>query len=98
VGVRNGRFRQVTYLEYDQLPHPQAITLYIDGWLPEDRLSQNKTRRYVHLLCQEATPDRWTLPGDHNHIFTPFWADLQPKPNVIAPQDRWLDDVYRHLV
>jgi len=96
--ARNGRFRQVTYLEYDQLPNPQAITLYIDGWLPQVWLSQTKTRHYVHLLCQEKTPDHWSLPGDNNHIFSPFWANLQPKPAVVSPQNRWLDDVYQALL
>ena len=98
VGQVNGRFRQVTYLEYDQLPNPQAITLYIDGWLPSDALSAVKTRHYVQLTCQETTPDRWSLPGDNNHIFSPFWADLRPKPTVVAPQNRWLDDVYALLL
>ncbi|MAT96933.1 MAG: hypothetical protein CL608_07305 [Anaerolineaceae bacterium] len=98
IGQQNGRFRQITYLEYDRLPDPQAITLYINGWLPEASLSQHKTRLYVHLLCQETTPDRWSLPGDNNHIFAPFWANLQPKPAVVAPQDRWLDDVYHKLL
>lgn len=98
VGEVNGRFRQVTYLEYDQLPSPQAITLYIVGWLPEDSLSRHKTRHYVHLLCSEDTPDHWSLPGDNNHIFTPFWANLRPKPPVTSPQNRWLDDVYEMLL
>ncbi|MBK8905731.1 MAG: NUDIX domain-containing protein [Anaerolineaceae bacterium] len=98
VGERNGRFRRITYLEYDQLPNPQTITLFIDGWLPEEHLSWRKTRRYVHLLCHENTPDRWTLPSDRSHVFTPFWADLQPKPAVVHPQNRWLDDVYDQLL
>lgn len=98
VGARNGRFRQITYLEYDRLPNPQTITLYINGWLPEESLSQHKTRHYVQLHCQEDTPDRWSLPGDKNHIFAPFWADLRPKPSVVFPQNRWLDDVYQALL
>jgi len=98
VGMVNGRFRRITYVEYDQLPNPQAITLYINGWLPQDRLSQRKTRHYVHLLCQEDTPDHWSLPGDNNHIFAPFWANLQPKPSIVSPQNRWLDDVYKALL
>ena len=102
VGVRaatsSGRFRQITYLEYDQLPNSQAITLYIVGWLPEDSLSRHKTRHYVHLLCHEDTPDRWSLPGDNNHIFSPFWANLQPRPTIVSPQNRWLDDVYELLL
>ncbi|MCC6607160.1 MAG: NUDIX domain-containing protein [Anaerolineae bacterium] len=94
VGERNGRFRHIIYQEYDQLPNPQTITLHIDGWLPEARLSWRKTRHYVHLHCHEKTADRWTLPSDRSHRFTPFWADLQPKPTVVQPQNRWLDDVY----
>ena len=106
VGEQNGRFdnaqgrrfHHILYTEYDQLPNPTHITLHIDGWLPSERLSWRKTRHYVHLLCHEATPDRWTLPSDRGHVFTPFWADLQPKPAVVAPQNRWLDDVYDLLL
>ena len=92
------RFYHIIYQEYDQLPDPQTITLHIDGWLPEKRLSWRKTRHYVHLRCHQETADRWSLPGDNHHIFTPFWADLQPKPTVIQPQTRWLDDVYDQLL
>ena len=91
------RFYRIIYQEYDQLPDPQTITLHIDGWLPEERLSWRKTRHYVHLHCHGETADRWSLPSDNNHIFTPFWADLQPKPAIIHPQNRWLDDVYDQL-
>lgn len=98
VGQLNGRFRQVFYTEYDQLPNPQAITLHIAGWLPQENLSQTKIRHYVHLLCQEETVDRWTLPSDNDHIFAPFWADLMPKPAVVPPQNRWLNDVYDALL
>ena len=94
----NGRFRQITYIECDQLPNPQAIILQIIGWLPQDSLSRTKTRHYIHLLCQQTTPDQWSLPSDNNHIFAPFWANLQPKPTVVAPQNRWLDDVYKILL
>ena len=97
VGERNGRFRHITYLEYDQLPTPQSITLYINGWLPEERLCWHKTRHYVHLHCHQATPDQWSLPSDRSHIFAPFWANLKPNPSVISPQNRWLDDVYQQL-
>ena len=98
VGKVNGRFRQVFYVEYDQLPNPQAISLQIIGWLPQELISQVKTRHYVHLHSQEKTPDQWTLPGDNNHTFAPFWIDLVPKPAVVQPQNRWLDDVYDALI
>ena len=98
VGEQSGKFHHTIYTEYDQLPNPSQITLYIDGWLPSARLSWRKTRHYVHLHCHEETPDRWTLPSDRNHLFAPFWANLQPKPTIVQPQDRWLDDVYEELL
>ena len=97
-GKQRGDFHHTRYTEYDQLPNPTQITLYIDGWLPSKRLSWRKTRHYVHLHCHEATPDRWTLPSDRSHTFAPFWANLQPKPAVVTPQNRWLDDVYNSLL
>ena len=98
VGEQRGNFHHIRYTEYDQLPNPTKITLYIDGWLPSERLSWRKTRHYVHLHCYEETPDRWTLPGDRNHLFAPFWANLQPKPAIVSPQNRWLDEVYEMLL
>ncbi|MBK7895970.1 MAG: NUDIX domain-containing protein [Anaerolineaceae bacterium] len=98
VGEQSGNFHHTRYTEYDQLPNPTQITLYIDGWLPSERLSWRKTRHYVHLHCHEETADRWTLPSDRSHTFAPFWANLQPKPAVVAPQTRWLDDVYEMLL
>jgi 8-oxo-dGTP pyrophosphatase MutT (NUDIX family) len=98
VGTQVGPFHHTIYTEYDQLPHPTQIRLYIDGWLPSERLSWRKTRHYVHLHCHEETAVRWTLPGDRSHIFAPFWANLQPKPVVIKPQNRWLDEVYTQLL
>ena len=94
----NGRFHHTIYTEYDQLPNPTQITLYIDGWLPSERLSWQKPRHYVHLHCHEETPARWSLPSDRDHTFAPFWADLQPKPTIVAPQNRWLDDVYELIL
>ena len=98
MGEQVGSFHHTIYTEYDQLPNPSQITLYIDGWLPSERLSWRKTRHYVHLHCYEETPDRWTLPGDRNHLFAPFWANLQPKPAIVSPQNRWLDEVYEMLL
>ena len=98
VREQRGNFHHTRYTEYDQLPNPSQITLFIDGWLPGERLSWRKTRHYVHLHCHEEMADRWTLPGDRNHRFAPFWANLQPKPTIVQPQTRWLDDVYELLL
>lgn len=97
IGNRNGRFQQVTYTEYDQLPNPQSISLHIQGWLPANHLCRRKTRHYIHLLCHEQTPNSWSLPSDNNHIFAPFWVNLIPKPAVVFPQDRWLNDIFGQL-
>ncbi|WP_420642136.1 NUDIX domain-containing protein [Candidatus Leptofilum sp.] len=99
VGEQAAHFHHTTYTEYDQLPNPTQITLYIDGWLPSERLSWRKTRHYAHLHCHKETPYHWTLPSDRSHTFAPFWVNLQPKPTLIVqPQNRWLDDVYAALL
>lgn len=95
---QQGNFSQVSYLEYDQWPNPQAIRLHLTGWLPNEAICRVKIRHYVLLHCHQATPDQWTLPSDLGHEFAPFWADLQPKPSVVMPQNRWLDDVYEALL
>jgi membrane protein len=96
-GWVNG-FAKVAYLEYDQFPDPSQITFSITGYLPPDAVKMRKVRDFFHLTCDEETAVRWTHPGDQDHTFTPFWVPLQPMPQLVPGQDKWLEFVYDKLI
>lgn len=92
-------FAHISYIEYeyDKFHKPIRIDANITGWVPNDNLSGQKERHFFRLSTQEETPDAWELKSDGGHIFKPFWTPLSPKPNVIPPQDKWLDFVYGEI-
>ena len=92
-------FTHISYIEYeyDRFHKPICIDTNITGWIPNENLSAQKKRHFFHLSTQEQTADTWELKGDLGHIFKPYWTPLLPKPNIISPQDRWLDFVYEQI-
>lgn len=91
-------FTHVTYFEYDQFPDPSYIAYNISGWVPNENISNQKMRHFFLLSTSEQTKDMWELEGDMNHIFQPFWTPLSPKPEIVFPQNRWLDFVYDKII
>ena len=89
-------FTHISYIEYeyDKSHKPISIDTNITGWVPNENLSAQKKRHFFHLSTQEKTADSWELKSDQGHIFKPYWTPLSPKPNIISPQDKWLDFVY----
>ena len=92
-------FTHSSYIEYeyDEFHKPISIDTNITGWVPNENLSAEKKRHFFHLSTQEKTADAWELKSDMGHIFKPYWTPLSPKPNIISPQDRWLDFVYEEI-
>ena len=91
-------FTHISYIEYDKHPNPTAIRYNITGWVPNENISGQKKRHFFHLTTQEKTVDAWELRSDRGHIFKPFWTPLSPKPNIIPPQNKWLDFVYEKIL
>ena len=93
-------FTHVSYIEYeyDQFYEPICIDTNITGWVPNENISAQKKRHFFQLTTQEETADAWELKGDQGHIFKPYWTPLSPKPNIITPQDKWLDFVYEKIL
>ena len=93
-------FTHVAYIEYtfDEHFKPKCIDYIIDGWVPSENISAQKRRHFFHLSTDEKTADTWELKSDRDYIFKPFWTPLKPKPNLIPPQDKWLDFVYEKLL
>ena len=92
-------FTHISYIEYkyDKSHKPIYINANITGWVPSENLSAEKKRHFFYLSTQEETEDAWELKSDQGHIFKPYWTPLSPKPNIIPPQDKWLDFVYEKI-
>ena len=90
-------FTHISYIEYDKHPNPTCICYNITGWVPNENISAQKTRHFFLLSTQEETEDAWELKSDRGHIFKPYWTPLSPKPEIISPQDKWLDFVYKKI-
>jgi 8-oxo-dGTP pyrophosphatase MutT (NUDIX family) len=92
-------FTHISYIEYeyDKFHKPIRIDANITGWVPNENLSAQKKRHFFHLSTQEKTADAWELKSDMGHIFKPYWTPLSPKPDIIPPQDKWLDFVYAKI-
>ena len=90
-------FAQVSYVEYDQVPDPQYVTLSVIGWVPETALVDRCRRHFYHLELNEPTEERWTVRAD-NHEFLLFWAPLSALPEIISPQDEWLAILRAYLL
>ena len=92
-------FTHISYIEYeyDKFHEPIHINANITGWVPNQNLSAEKKRHFFLMSTQEETPDAWELRSDGGRIFKPYWTPLSPRPNIIPPQDKWLDFVYEKI-
>ena len=92
-------FTHISYIEYeyDKFHKPIHIDANITRWVPNENIGAQKKRHFFLLTTQEETADAWELKGDQGHIFEPYWTPLSPKPNIISPQDKWLDFVYERI-
>ena len=93
-----GDFTHISYIEYDRHPNPTCIRYNITGWVPNENLSAQKKRHFFQLTTQEQTADVWELRSDRGHIFKPYWTPLSPKPDIMPPQNKWLDFVYEKIL
>ncbi|MDE0317043.1 MAG: NUDIX domain-containing protein [Candidatus Poribacteria bacterium] len=93
-------FTHISYIEYeyDKFHKPVCIDYNITGWIPNENLSAKKKRHFFQLTTQKETEDMWELKSDKGHIFQPFWTPLSPKPEIVSPQNRWLDFVYEKIL
>jgi 8-oxo-dGTP pyrophosphatase MutT (NUDIX family) len=87
-------FSQVTYEEYDREPDRQYVTMTITGWVPDEALADTIRRHFYELEYAGPTEDQWTVFTD-NHTFTLFWAPLSALPEIVAPQNQWLEFLFR---
>jgi len=89
-------FSQVKYVEYDQYPHSQYVSMNITGWVEDEKLDQQQRRHYYYLQVEEEVRETWQSQTDH-HIFTLFWASLKALPAIVYPQSTWLEQLNNFL-
>lgn len=89
-GRQANGFTQVTYIEMDRFPNPTFNTYQITGRVRDDALTDQQIRHFCLLRSSGETPDHWIVRSDH-HEFTLFWAPLDDLPDIIYPQNTWLD-------
>jgi 8-oxo-dGTP pyrophosphatase MutT (NUDIX family) len=87
-------FKQITYIEPDQVPNPNYVSMQITGWIQDESLADARRRYFFHLASEDQSKDRWEVFSD-NHTFSPFWASLDNLPEIISPQDEWLKFITR---
>ena len=85
----NGDYTQITYVEHDQVPKPQYVSMQITGWVPDAVLTKFRQRHFYHLIAQGEITESWTVLTD-NHSFELFWAPINKLPEIVSPQNNWL--------
>lgn len=94
INRRADGFSQITYEEFDRVPDAQYVTMSMVGWVPDDVLADTKRRHFFHLEYPGPSGDRWTVFTD-NHLFTLFWAPFSALPQIIHPQDKWIEVLHQ---
>lgn len=89
-------YTHVRYTEPDQLPNPAYDSYLIVGWVPDEVLSQMQRRHFYLFEFKGTTPVSWKVNTD-NHTFTLSWFPLDDLPELIRPQDEWLEVLKEYL-
>jgi 8-oxo-dGTP pyrophosphatase MutT (NUDIX family) len=96
---REGEGRsEIVHEEYDLNVSPPKIQFSVRGWVPSHYLSAQQVRRFFLLTPTRETPDTWEHLAEGRYLFRLHWEPLVPKPQLIAPQDEWLNMVYDQLM
>jgi 8-oxo-dGTP pyrophosphatase MutT (NUDIX family) len=87
---KTDEFSQITYIEHDQVPEPNFVSMQITGWVQDQFLAKIRKRYFYRLIFEGPTKPQWEVFSDHHH-FRLFWASLDQLPDIIPPQDGWLN-------
>jgi len=93
---RASGWTQITYVEHDRQPDPQYISMQITGWVPEETLADACRRHFFQLVFHGQSMEYWSIYTDQHH-FKFFWAPLSNLPEIIHPQDTWLEILFQAL-
>ena len=80
---KTDEFSQITYIEHDQVPESNFVSMQICCVSSASPIS-------TRLIFEGPTKPQWEVFSDHHH-FRLFWASLDQLPDIIPPQDGWLN-------
>lgn len=89
-------YTQIRYQEPDNYPDIHYITYEFTGWVPDEVLSQTQRRYFFLLNFSGRTPVSWKVNSDW-HTFTLSWEPLDDLPQIVSPQDSWLEVLFAYL-
>lgn len=92
---KHGDFVQISYKEGDKYPEPNFISYQITGWTKDSNLASKVTRKFYHLQSHSQFDD-WEMETD-NQKFKLFWTPLDNLPQIVSPQNEWLDYLLNEL-
>lgn len=91
---REGReahgYTHITYTETNYAADPSFATYQLTGWVTSAHLVDKQVRHFYRITTRAETPTRWTVRADH-HTFTLFWAACDRLPDIVYPQNTWLE-------
>jgi 8-oxo-dGTP pyrophosphatase MutT (NUDIX family) len=93
-----GDFSEVVWEEYDLNAAEPAILARLSAWLPSKLLTDRLERHFFHLTPTIPTPETWEIRSDGGRLFQLYWTPLDPKPQLVAGQNEWLDFSYERLL
>ncbi len=89
---------EIVHEEYDLNVSPPTVQFSVRGWVPSHYLSARQTRRFFLLTPTLETPAIWEHLAEGRYLFRLYWTPLVPKPQLMAPQDEWVNSVYTRLL
>jgi len=89
---------EILHEEHDLNVSPPKIQFSIRGWVPSHYLTVQQARSFFLLTPTQETPDTWELLAEDRYLFRLHWIPLVPRPQLMAPQDGWLNIVYDQLM
>lgn len=91
----HGEFVQISYVEGDKYPDPEYITYQITGWVEESKLVSKVKRQFYHLQSNSQFDER-EIETD-NQKFKLFWSPLNNLPQIVSPQNEWLEYLFKEM-
>lgn len=88
-------FVQISYKEGDKFPEPNYVTYQITGWTEKSNVASKVTRQFYHLQSNSHL-DEWEIETD-NHNFKIFWSPLDNLPQIVSPQNEWIDILFNEI-
>ncbi|GHO95524.1 hypothetical protein KSF_055720 [Reticulibacter mediterranei] len=93
-----GNWSEIRHDECDLNVDPPKLQFSVRGWVPSRCLSSQQSRRFFLLTTTHETSDSWDHLAEGRHLFHLYWVPLVPRPQLMSPQDEWLDLVYKQLL